>query len=264
MQLNVFRVVRHPKTPHSADLLPNSGPWNGVACCTGLWVVLDWKPHQPELPRTRIDGQSAWALTSMDNIAHIGRTACPTLQCCCTCHQCRQPAHFRNVTCRNGGVHLRLSGMHPLRDFFVRVRDEILSQETSSLQWTLLNLLLHPLGESVSFCLQLLNMLVADETPLREELGGWTGTSVACVLNLCNRFSASAMPRTSVSFARSASSNGFCDSHVVFLEAFLNPRDVLLRGNYLLIDRRHHHLSLGVGQSSLERFHLFRVFELKR
>ena len=63
MHLNVQRVVRHPKTPHFVDLLPRSDPWNDVACCTGLWVVLDWKPHQPALPRTRIDGMSAWALT---------------------------------------------------------------------------------------------------------------------------------------------------------------------------------------------------------
>ena len=166
MQLNVLRVVRHPKTPHIADLLPRSGPWNDVACCAGLRVVLDWKPHQPALPRTRIDGVSAWALTSMDHIGHIGRTACLAFQCrCALCHQCHQPAHFRSVTCRNGGVHLRLSGMHPLREFFVRVRDEILSQETSSLQWTLLNFLLHHLGESVSFCLQLLNTLLQTDHP---------------------------------------------------------------------------------------------------
>ena len=112
-------------------------------------------------PRTRIDGGSAWALTSMDHIAHIGRTACPTLQCCCTlCHQCRQPAHFRSVTCHKSGVHLRLFGMHPLPEFFVHARDEILSQETSFLQWTLLNLRLHHLGENVSFSLQLLNTLL--------------------------------------------------------------------------------------------------------
>ena len=50
----------------------------------------------------------------------------------------------------------------------------------------------------------------------------------------------------------------------MFLEAFLNPLDVFLRGNYLLIDRRHHHLTLGFCQGSLKRFHLFRVFGLKR